>query len=395
MKRNRPPSTAPARKFSSLVFTFLFSVAFFLTAGLLQAQLPELVRSERIFLDSISFAEQTIMEGRWNAGNLLMIDENRGIAMSGRVNIKRINLQTAQVEKKLDMDELLRMISESLHEQRSEEHCIAGRESFRRNKPPQYGITFCRVLEYTEPSTFALMTHSVVLDQEDDNERDVFYGLLVFNEELELLNFHPIEECEKFGRHPRMHSGGFFDGDLMFMMRSNKYHQRDYDFVKYQLKSDGNYHGKDTTAHWPLVPAPLSTRFFFSKVLERDGVVHLMLGDKMLMLEDWDDSGTIHKLPIEDNQYLVDIKPIEGTDWNAAIVANTRITVNGDTYFASWEVSLIDDEYRRAIPQTGFRYREHRFRSLSVIDHRVVVMLEDVEDNRMGVDVLEFQMVPK
>jgi len=395
MKRKRPPSTAPAGKFSSLVFTFLFSVAFFLTAGLLQAQNPELVRTDFNFLDSISLDESIKNLALPTSASLLVFEENKGILLSRRAKIEQVNLQTGEVEKKLDMDELLLVISEELHKRISLEHCIPDREGIPRNHPYRYAIRFDRVMEYTEPSTFAVVTLPVVRNQELDNKRVFFPGLLVFNDELELLNYYPIVNTRVIGGLQMMHYGGFFDGDLMFIKRPNFYHDRNYDFVKFRLKPDGQYHLIDTIAHWPLAPEPLANRLTYSEVLERDGAFHLMLGDKMLMLKNWTGSGSIHHLPLDDNQYLLDLKPIEGTGWNVAVVANTRTSARGDIHFASWEVTLIDDDYRMSIPQTGFRYRDFSFKSVSVIEEKVMVVMSGSKDNRIGVDVLEFQRTSK
>lgn len=358
-----------------------------------EAHIPELVFSEKILLKDLPYSDLREGPGQIYSGNLLLTEKDKAIVKMGNHSIQVVDLKSGDVETVLDVHELLRTTSEALHEHWGEEYCIPGRESFGRIKPPVYAIRFGWVQEYTKAGTYATMINFVVLDQEENNERDVFFGLLVFDKELEILEIFPVKrEDDEPVPSPFMHAGGFFHEGLMFVRHVNNYHQRSYDFVKYKLESDGYYRAQDSMDHWPLALEPLSTKVRHSHVLEKDGGLHLPLGGKMLILEDWTDSGVVRELPLEENQYVISGFPIEGSGWKVAMVVNKRESIRGDDYFPSGGLALINDDYTRLLPQTNHRFRNYYFRSISVLDGKVALLFYDREEKKFAVETYEFNL---
>nr|MBS0036667.1 hypothetical protein [Saprospiraceae bacterium] len=164
----------------------------------LVAQQPELILQDKFYLEEIEYEELRTITHFPGSGNLKVLDETRGILLFGMVELALLDLQTGEIGKKMDVHELFRWVSDALYEHWGEEYCVPGREAFMQLKPKHYPIRFDRVLKYPGKNLYASLTHTVVLNQEtEEEERDNFIGLVVFNEELEIVDFFPLKGYEE------------------------------------------------------------------------------------------------------------------------------------------------------------------------------------------------------
>lgn len=356
-------------------FLVVLPIVFFANGGLSQS--PELQRVHSFPIDEIKYGELRKITNWERHGNLVAVDEEKALLQVGKSDIMVIELDSGRIEKKMDMHELLPWVTESLHEHWGEEYCVPGRESFSaRVKPEFYPIRFDRIMEYPGKNRYATFTHTVVLNQEKDNERDIFVGVLIFNQELEILDFHALKGHEELKQSLSMNSGGFFHEDTLFIRDNPYYIDHDYDFIKFAKSPEGHYQMIDTMDHWQIMDRLGGTGFFHHAVT-REGEFHLPMGQKVMILQDWADSGDFRELPLDSNQFINTMELIGPDDWSIAWVVNRIYTRHGEPTSVEGHLSLIDSDYRRIRHQEYYDFWEQRLLSMSVLDKKVYLLFFD------------------
>ena len=354
------------------------------------SQSPELVRSHYFEFDDIDYSEFRNSTNYDRSGNLVALSEERALLQLGRSDIMVIELDSGRIERRINMHELLPWVTESLHEHRGEEFCVPGRESFHsRVKPEFYAIRFDRIVEYPGEGLYASLTHSVVLNQEKDNERNIFRGVLVFEEDLEVIDFHALKGHKELTRHPSMNSGGFFHEDTLFIRDNPYYNDFDYEFIKFEKGPEGHFQMVDTMNHWQVMER-IGGSGFFHHAVKREGEFHLPLGQKVMILQNWSDSGVFRELPLDSDQFIHTMDPIGPEGWSIAWVVNRIYTRHGEPTSLEGYVSLMDPDYRRILHQEYYHFRDQRFLSVSVLDSNAYLLFLD---NRKRFKVEVFDLV--
>lgn len=355
------------------------------------SQNPELILSHSFTIDEIEFAELKNFSNSPSSGNMLAINEERALLQIGYSDLMLIELDSGRIEKKIDMIQLLQWVTESLHEHWGEEYCVPGRESFRgRVKPENYAIRFDRILKYSGNNQFATLTHSVVLNEEDDHEREIFVGLLVFNENLEILGFHALKGYEELNSIPALIRDGFFHNDHFFTRFLGGRFNLDFDFMMFEKNSRDYYQMIDTMDHWPEVELFGEPFRRFTNIVEREDGLHLPMGKSVFILKNWSEGGIIRELPLDSNQYIFSMETLGPDDWSVTWVVNRTWALDGDPMDLTAYLSLIEPPYRRFIHLENYNLYDWSFRSMSKVDKKIYLLLFNNPYKRFKVEVFDF-----
>ena len=376
---------------NNIYFAFLIFLSTTCFSTAVEGQNPKLIHTHSFPIEEIKYAQMRNLTNFARSGNLIAVNKEKALLQIGNSDLMVIELDSGRIEKKMDMHKLLQWVTKSLHEHWGEEYCVPGRESFHGNvKPEFYAIRFDRIIEYPAKGQLATLTHSVVFNQEKDNERDIFIGLLVFNENLEILDFYALKGYEVLKRRPALNRGSFFHGDTLFTMDWALNDQLDYEFIKFEKKTEGYFQMADTMNHWPLLESNVSGPGSFQKAVEREDGFHIPMGDKVLILQDFPDSGLLKELPLNTDEFIYTLEPIGPEGWAVTLVIHRFWNIHNEEVSVSGHLSLIEPGYQRIIPKEKYNFHERSLRSMSVLENKLYILFFNFQKMKFIIEVFDF-----
>ncbi len=373
---------------------FIAALLSFISYALLLAQNPRDVVQDTLLLSDIQYSRFDTISPFPSLANMLVVDDKTGIIQIGQVEILRLNLEDGNTEDVLDMRDLHQYISNLLltyHEGLK----ISDTSSFKgKVKPEHFPIWFSRIKSYGQGDLYYTMTTTSVTQTDTASEEEKFRlnALLVFNRNLDIVDFIPFMKNGTLALSKYSDRGGYYFDKVLLKRQPLHRYADHYVFIKYVVAENNLFQSVDTFSHWPHIKWLRKGGFIKDNFINCKDSLIFQLERKFIILQNWDDSGYVRKLPLKENQFVDYLKPIIDKNWYAAIVyEDNKALNNGKTFGDRDFLALIDRKMKAKLVLDEYVGLHHIIESLDVFGDKIYVLAFDRKKKEFNVFTYELK----
>jgi len=356
-----------------VIFIFLFSVI----PLLLFSQKIRSVEQDVIFLPDIEYKRLDTTTAHPSLGELIVLDTNFAILHLGFSEISTLDLHTGRISRTIDMDLLQQIISDTIARHDIDSLKIRETSDYEGVRVGEhFPILFNRIKKYDEGS-FASLTFTGVsyYDDYDELRRMLLPGVLVFDNNLNILDFIPFKKNQDLRLERYMDLGGFYlDHDLLITEPIDTLYNH-HMYVRYKRALDGFYHLADTFNHWSAFKSYGQETVIRDQFIAREDSILLPTKHNLIVFSDWNSEGYEKAWPIEENEYIQQINPMLNYHWYAANVYLDLSEKDGGLHQHSLhQLVVFNADFTEKWLITNYPVLDITINSISIAENKIYVL---------------------